>query len=600
MTGIKKAGIVRFLIFTIHGTCTSALNSDQMELLSLITTSYKANLKSIESFEAKYLMERVEPQVPLADPSEINQDNSNRILKAGSIGVEEDKLYNNESINDGKLGKFTRNGVLARMRPADIDNYVAQSGTPGGLKEFTPTPWDVLDGGLTYNMLESETYEVIGVEEVSREGENQVKVVVTKTVEALKVGGKAKLRLEVFYSPHHDYMPVYLESYLLGKPFGRAEVKKYERIEVDGNLIYIPVTVEGIIRNKKGELQAVRKYSVDTNSIRLNEDIPDEKFNILVTNKDTLYDLDLSVTVSAPHGSIDFTDTVVYKSLENADVVGARELEQLSIDLCDGVTISLEYLPPGEFVQGSPDTEIGYGDFARSNFTSLRPKNEGPLHSVIITNGLYIGIYEVTNAQYRCFNSSYHQPRYEGYVMDGDNQPAAVNWFEAKSFCQWLSKKTGDIVRLPTESEWEYACRAGTASRFFWGDEMKMACKYANVFDEAALKVQPESSQMLKGTLFECNDGFFVTAPVGSFVPNGFGLYDMIGNFSEWTEDIFAEYDHKQSHTDTPKPDDKIWRVVRGGGYNSKIDRARSAARAVAKPGMSMAHFGFRIVVQKK
>ena len=207
-----------------------------------------------------------------------------------------------------------------------------------------------------------------------------------------------------------------------------------------------------------------------------------------------------------------------------------------------------------------------------------------------------MGIYELTSKQYQCFEPGYRQNLSYGKVMNGDNQPALINWFEAKAFCDWLSNKIGRTVRLPSEAEWEYACRAGNSARFFWGDQAELAYKYANILDESAVKFWPDRGKRMKGNLFNCNDKFIVTAPVGSFMPNAFGLYDMIGNVSEWCEDLYEKYGQK---SDTSEDNEDNCRIVRGGGYGDAIYQARSAARSCDVPDVKHGHYGFRIVVEQ-
>lgn len=108
-----------------------------------------------------------------------------------------------------------------------------------------------------------------------------------------------------------------------------------------------------------------------------------------------------------------------------------------------------------------------------------------------------------------------------------------VSWYDATNFAKWLSKETGQKFRLPTEAEWEYTARAGTKTSRFWGNNPDEACQYANVADLTVKK------RWATWIVHNCEDNYLVAAPVGSFNPNGFGIYDMLGNVWEWVQDVY-------------------------------------------------------------
>jgi formylglycine-generating enzyme required for sulfatase activity len=120
-----------------------------------------------------------------------------------------------------------------------------------------------------------------------------------------------------------------------------------------------------------------------------------------------------------------------------------------------------------------------------------------------------------------------------------DRHPVTcVSWNDAQAFIKWLNKKTGSSYRLPSEAEWEYAARAGTKTARFWGDDPNDACSYANVADQT----KSPDGKFQWSDIHECTDGYWFTAPVGSFRSNAFGLYDMLGNVSEWCQDVYGNY----------------------------------------------------------
>ena len=239
-------------------------------------------------------------------------------------------------------------------------------------------------------------------------------------------------------------------------------------------------------------------------------------------------------------------------------------------------------VPGGCFEMGSPSGEEG------------RHSNEGPVHEVCVDE-FWMGKFEVTNAQYRQFRSVHNSKDYKGNSLNGDNQPAVyVSWEDAKAFAKWLSEKSGGRYqfRLPTEAEWEYACRAGTSTARYWGDDPDDACGYANVHDQTSKRVNK-----FDWSHHECDDGYAVTAPVGSFKPNAFGLYDMLGNIWEWCEDIYSGDAYSKHQRNNPiYVDGGSYRVIRGGSWSDGPGYVRSANRGGNSPGGRHDDLGFRLL----
>ena len=249
------------------------------------------------------------------------------------------------------------------------------------------------------------------------------------------------------------------------------------------------------------------------------------------------------------------------------------------LDLGEGVTMRFVLIPPGEFMMGSPSDELG------------RYYDEGLQHRVRITRPFYMGVTEVTNGQYQQFlkDSRYDGSRGSGgYYLrhlqgqsnmpTGDNYPVVWgNWGNAQAFCWWLSEKTGSSVRLPTEAEWEYACRAVSTTAFCFGDSPAELGDYAWYTDNAGAK----------------------THPVGQKKPNAWGLYDMHGNVWECCQDWYAEDYYSNSPISGPTgPESGEARVLRGGSWYHNPTHARSANRSSNEPTRSYSdHIGFRVVI---
>lgn len=245
--------------------------------------------------------------------------------------------------------------------------------------------------------------------------------------------------------------------------------------------------------------------------------------------------------------------------------------------------IEFVWIPGGCFLMGSPQKEEG------------RDQDEGPVHEVCVS-GFWMGRTEVSNGQFRKFQADHNSQSFEGLSLNGDQQPAVyVSWEDAKCFAQWLSEQNGGQYRfrLPTEAEWEYAARAGTKAIRYWGDAAHQACEYENIADLTAKRLWHWAD------VHNCEDSYAAAAPVGSFRPNNFGLYDMLGNVWEWCEDyysvdFYANYDRQDPVNGNSHhgPD----RVIRGGFWHGGPDSTRSASRSSGLPTASNNDVGFRLV----
>lgn len=234
------------------------------------------------------------------------------------------------------------------------------------------------------------------------------------------------------------------------------------------------------------------------------------------------------------------------------------------------------WVPSGCFQMGSDDGE----------------NDEKPVHEVCL-DGFWMGKFEVTNAQYRQYRESHDSKDYKGYSLNGNEQPAVyVSWDDANAYAKWLSSMGTGKFRLPTEAEWEYAARAGTQTVRYWGDDEKAACEYGNAGDMGI-----KSLWNSQWGYFDCNDGFIATAPVGSFRPNDFGLYDMFGNVLEWGSEKYSKFAYSQhSHINPAYTGGGVDRNIRGGSWRSAPIHARSADRGRYKPDYKYIDLGFRLV----
>jgi len=229
------------------------------------------------------------------------------------------------------------------------------------------------------------------------------------------------------------------------------------------------------------------------------------------------------------------------------------------------------------------------GRFAMGSLNELGSEDERPAHNVTMTRPFAIGKYEVTVDEWNACVSVGACPSPPGTQGATPRAPVAnVSWGEARLYVAWLSRMTGKEYRLLTEREWEYSARANTTTTYSFGDDSSLICRFANIADATLRRSVPPSWQTA-----DCSDGHLGVAPVGSYQPNSFGLYDLHGNVWEWVEDCYGPYN--ETDYALPLPSDSCPRVLRGGGFDSVPDLARSSNRNWAGPGTRQDAYGFRV-----
>ncbi|MBN1346893.1 MAG: SUMF1/EgtB/PvdO family nonheme iron enzyme [Phycisphaerae bacterium] len=274
-----------------------------------------------------------------------------------------------------------------------------------------------------------------------------------------------------------------------------------------------------------------------------------------------------------------------------------------AVDLGGGVTMAMALIPAGSFVMGDA---AGHRD-------------ERPLTRVDVGRPFWMGTIEVTNEQFARFDSK-HDSRMEskrfyqfgvhGHPVNGPKQPVVrVSWLEAAAFCEWLSKQTGQRFGLPTEAQWEYACRAGSDGAFSYGTVDSDFSKHANLSD-AKIHLLADNPYLLAVPLKNpskyddwvprdgrFDDGAYVSRDAGGYRPNAWGVYDMHGNVAEWTRSAHAAYPYRE---DDGRNDAAARgrRVVRGGSWYDRPKRARSGFRLAYQPYQRVFSVGFRVVCE--
>jgi formylglycine-generating enzyme len=293
----------------------------------------------------------------------------------------------------------------------------------------------------------------------------------------------------------------------------------------------------------------------------------------------------------------------------------------------------LMLIPAGEYQMGetaSPDELLKLlSPGLRKQFGEDELKKwfaaERPVHQVQISRPFYLGRYEVTKGQFKAFviAASYvtdaerdgskggwgwdrekkefaRQSKFNwrdwGVDQIDDAPVVNVSWNDAVAFCEWMSREEKRVYRLPTEAEWEYACRAGTKDGYYSGNDPEDLTKVGNVADARMKEELPKRTDTLKS-----RDGFAFLAPVGKFTPNAFGLYDMHGNTMEWCKDWFdADYYKNAPIKDPQGPAVGRSRVIRGGSWRGFSIDCRSASRFhYGEPTLSSHSVGLRVACER-
>jgi formylglycine-generating enzyme required for sulfatase activity len=258
-------------------------------------------------------------------------------------------------------------------------------------------------------------------------------------------------------------------------------------------------------------------------------------------------------------------------------------------------------LPPGMFTMGSADSE------------AVRDKDEGPQRQVSIARPFAVSKFEVTRGEFGQFiRETGHVAVKECSVWAGtksermpekswadvntpqtDAHPVGcISWHDAKAFIAWMSQKAGKPYRMLSEAEWEYAARAGSTGKYSFGDNADDLCKYGNVADTTAKEAGGGN-----WVYANCRDGFGISsAPVGSFAPNRFGLYDMHGNVWEWVEDCGHDSYVGAPVDGSARTDGECkLRIDRGGGWYNNRGTNRAAERAFFPPTGASGNIGLRL-----
>jgi formylglycine-generating enzyme required for sulfatase activity len=274
------------------------------------------------------------------------------------------------------------------------------------------------------------------------------------------------------------------------------------------------------------------------------------------------------------------------------------------VELAPGVGLDLMRVPAGEFLMGDCDSA----------------EDEQPVSAIRIAQPFWMARWEINNAQFACFDPT-HDSRVEdkntyqfgihGYPANEAAQPVVrVSWQEAMAFCRWLSDRTGQRFSLPTEAQWEWACRAGASTPFSFGPRDTDFSGHANfadsklrefasdpyTVDKPLADATPYDDWIPKDARF--NDGALIAVAPGRFAANAWGLHDLHGNVAEWTRSIHASYPWAVDGRDDVNRAGR--RTVRGGSWRDVPARGTASFRLDYEPWQRVYNVGFRVVCESE
>jgi len=337
-----------------------------------------------------------------------------------------------------------------------------------------------------------------------------------------------------------------------------SSLKTAEDIAVRNGYAYIAAAEHGLQIYRITELPAITRQSVTGNMLNLQWNEPAKGMK-----------LQRATSLTNP----DWRTLTGSEAMQNADlpVWGGQEYFRLAFNGPDNMV----WIEPGTFMMGSPEDEQD------------RMDNEGPQTEVTLTQGFFIGKYEVTQGEYEAAIGG--NPSY--FTGDSKRPVETVNWNDAVDFCSRLTQQeraagrlpVGYEYRLPTEAQWEYACRAGMATRFSFGDALESddRCGYSALMDSY---------------VNWCGNGISRPERVGSKLPSRWGLHDMHGNVWEWCADWYGTYSGGEDK-DPAGPVSGLQRVIRGGDWSNLAKYVRTASRRGDRPDVQNSYIGFRVAL---
>ncbi len=327
-----------------------------------------------------------------------------------------------------------------------------------------------------------------------------------------------------------------------------------------------------------------------------------------------------SNTKVATSSNEDYLDSSSDAALKTLPLLNTTPAQKSPMEYTNSIGMRLTLVHSGEFKMGNKYSKEFLNKLGLAIPSDYSLDEEQPDHFVTIKNPFYCGTYEVTISQFEEFvNSTGFKTfteksglggygvnedlifvqdtrfnwKYTGFVNHGFHPVVNVTWYDAVEFCSWLSLKEGRRYRLPTEAEWEYACKAGSDSVFQNGDLPDSLVTIGNIGDLTA------KMRFAHWKTVSNHDLYVFSAPIGSFQPNMWGFYDMVGNVSEWVNDNYSSNYYNISPLIDPQgADQDEFRVRRGGGWFSPSRNCRSTFRDKFRPSDCGIAVGFRVVLE--
>jgi|GEM_PF-1479490 len=376
-----------------------------------------------------------------------------------------------------------------------------------------------------------------------------------------------------------------------------------------------------------GKLLATHVFDDAANTITMG---PDNRTLLVGCNSGRIHKIKIQIPGEAkdfqPAPNLLAQSTTKTQTAQKQQSILAKSLNK-KVKITNTLEMQFALIPAGKFVMGSEKSaaEIAKQFNTKPSFFS----QEHPQHVVEITKPFYMGMHEVTIDEFKQFvkmtgyktesersgngGTGWDEatqkfitrvPEFNwmntGWLKSDFHPVVNVSWNDAVHFCEWLSQREKLKYRLPTEAEWEYACRAGATGFYHHGNDAEALSEFGNIWDSSAKQQFQKNYAHLKG--ISTQDGFAFTAPVGSFQANAWSLYDLHGNVMEWCSDRYDENYYKslegKTSIDLQGPPSGSDHVVRGGSWTYLPQYARAAYRFKFAPSSYANHIGFRVVLE--
>lgn len=586
---MKRFHSIQFTSLTILAFSVSdavgerALNQAESSLLAKVQDAAHDNSIRLDSFYASFNFDS--RHVP-SDGSEghLVTARAGEVAKEGSTYATRDVLWDGTTLHYADVSGIRR--VKTTLGDHEFGNILISQKEHQAARPSTPPPWELIDGGFAASG--ASTHPGFGdVRSVTSEGSRSDADIVVRFVSTQRdpSGSQVTLFADISYAAAYNYLPTGYVVYDKDKPsliLASARADEIMNVGTEEEPVYL---ASEISMSRSGTQNTTESsFKVLPESISLGPVASRDIFRITRLPGDSVVDLDLGIELRGPAhllqplelGEVSMQEpTSDVHSIDRAD----SSSRHLILTLPSGRSLTFILIHAGEYVIGAPVKEIGYPvellrrlRERKPGVALYHPASDVRRRVVELQEDTWVATHELTVDAVKEFIPEFPTHVHDGLKWNADNVPSVLSIDAALLICERVSAYAAVTVEVPREDVWEVACRAGSSARFPWGEEAKETAVYANVADatyrdELQLETQEDVG----------SDGAVYPTSVGSFKPNKWGFYDMIGNLPEWcvADEAGSVDDNSQSRLLINGSS----YALRGGGWASDLTEARPSAR---------------------